>query len=593
MAVMLSMFALLVAGFLMWRDPTPRPAQSGFPLRILATYWLAWGALGLIWTVNEYQTQMWFLYASLAVLVFALVSRLTKPEKGWLISSYLWIAAAASVFGYFLFLTGEYERFTTSYYWANPAAAYLFPAAMIAVWRFLTTRSWISALQTLMILPAFWLTDSRGMILAATLVLILAIITSSTLRQKWLGVVGIIVLTFLLGIGITFIRIQYFEQSGITPGSRFSEAAQGESQSGKDRINYLESSFEIWKDNPIQGSGPGTFGTVHPQYQKDVKSAANDPHNYLAQTLAEQGMIGLLILIYLALVFYFGILRGPRSTPENGAIALAALALGIHFCLDIDSRYPSLIALLATLGGVVYRPWKIRLFAPRHSWILGALIIIGVLLSASNYVSNVAAEDGEIHNENRRIDLATTSFERARNQLVYNPDVWTQEGIDYYTMAAITGGSKQTYEPLARDRAKEAIKRDPNDSQHYFLMGRIERLAGRQDEAIYSYKKALELDPLNHPEYYVDLAVVYNQKGDSPAAERTIKEGLKLYPDAVIKNRSADRDIKPAIANLLVLQAKTKLDRGENESARSDLRRAKKLDPKNRDIETLRAPAGL
>jgi tetratricopeptide (TPR) repeat protein len=175
---------------------------------------------------------------------------------------------------------------------------------------------------------------------------------------------------------------------------------------------------------------------------------------------------------------------------------------------------------------------------------------------------------------------------------VYDPTNWTAEGIDYYTLAGATGDSK-TYLPLARTSAEAAIARDPRDSQNYFLLARIERLAGNRTAALADYRQTLRLDPWNHPDYYLDLASLLLQTGQTAAGRQVVSRGLGLYPDTVIANRNADPTIKPAVAELLVLQAADRLQQGNTSGAVSDLDRALRLDPTNQDARQLAATHGL
>lgn len=555
LAVVISAFGLLVASYLLSRRPEQHRVAT-LPLRFLAVLWLGWGTLSLIWTVNRYDSELWLLYAILGVLVFTVATSLTLAEKAQLLAGYVWVAVVAAIYGFYLYFTGDYGRLTSSFYWANPCAAFLLPATFIAGWRWLELKgverfsrtAWLRIIQTLILGTAVWLTDSRGAILAAAIVLAIALFASS-LRHRILYVLAIIVVAFGLSLGASALRTHFLHHASVTPGSRFAEAAEGESTSLKDRENYLISAFAIWRNHPLLGSGAGTYGTEHPRYQRNVVSASNDAHNIFAQGLAEQGLIGLLILIYLLVVVAVGVSRGVQREPQLAVVAAAAGMLLFHFGLDIDDRYPALIALLALLAGVCYQPWRLWPVIGYKRWAPPALFLPAILLSVSAYQSSVQDNHGIIYDENHDLTTAAASYARAHTGLVYNPDTWGAEGIDYYTLAGITGGSHR-YLPLARDRAQQAIARDRDDSQHYFLLARVDRLDGQLAAAETAYRRALQLDPWNHPEYYVDLATLQIERGEKAAARTTVQTGLDLYPAAVVANRSTDPTVKPAVAEL-------------------------------------------
>lgn len=589
-AVLISVFGLTISLFLLLRHASS-PRVASFPLRVLTTLWLGWAGLSLVWTVNRFETEMWILYALIAVVTFAVSARLSLPQKLQLLEGYAWVATFAALYGLYLYLTGDYARLTSSFYWANPCAAYLLPATFWAGWRWVSDskRSWIGVvhgLQLAILGASVWLTDSRAALLVAAAVLAMTL-SSRAVRQRWVLIAGIIGTTFVLSLGVAALRSHIVHQSVTAPGSRFAEAARGESTSVEDRVNYLKSSAQIWQKHPIHGTGPGTFGTVHPQFQQRVISASNDPHNYFAQTLSEQGIIGFIILIYLFVMLSIGMVRGVAREPVLAAAAAGAGVLLLHFGLDIDGRYPALIALLAMLIGVCYQPWHHWQLRSSQRASLLAVLILALILSIGAYRSSVAFSNGQIYDDNHQLAQAAESYAAAHESPVFNPNVYTAEGIDYFTLANLTGGSKR-YLPAAKSSAHKAIAADPNSSQAYQLLGRVEELDGRHTAATNAFKTAIRLDRWNHPEYYVDIAALYLRQGKVQSAQSLIAQGLELYPDEVVQNRSADATIKPAVAELLALRAAERLSQGATASAQRDITRALRLDPHNRDAIRLK-----
>ncbi|HSX41336.1 MAG TPA: O-antigen ligase family protein [Candidatus Saccharimonadales bacterium] len=586
-ALLISAFAVVIGSIAMWRRPEPARTVASWPLKAVLTIFTAWAVLGLLWTVNRYDTEVWLTYWALALAVFILVGNLTKSAKQRLIDGYLWIATAAALYGFYQYFTGDYDRLTSSFYWANPAAAFLLPAVIIGVWRWASQRSPVALVQSAIVLIAFWLTDSRGAILVLILVAIAAA-TRPTVRQKSWLIITLALITFGLSLGFSWMRVHEFHHSGLTPGSRFAEAANGESTSGRDRLSYLVSSFRILAKNPVQGTGPGTFGTVHPQFQGQVSQAGSDAHNIYVQSLAEQGLIGFLLVIWIVCLMLAGLWRGVIREPTMAAVALAAVALALHFGLDIDGRYPALVVLLGALIGLVYQPLVYRKVTWKRAVGL-PLLLAGLLLAAiSLYQSSVWADKGKLAQDNHDLKAAAGDYSQAHTGWVYNPDYWTAEGIDYYSLAGITGGSKQ-YEPLALDRANHAVAVDPQDSQHYFLRARIHRLQGKLTDAQSDYNQALRLDHLNHPYYYADLASLELQMGKETDAVHIATQGIILYPQKVIDSRPADVSIRVAVSQLYTIRAAIELKNGQN--AADDINHALKLNPVNTEALQLRAQA--
>jgi tetratricopeptide (TPR) repeat protein len=266
-------------------------------------------------------------------------------------------------------------------------------------------------------------------------------------------------------------------------------------------------------------------------------------------------------------------------------VELAVLVLLMHFGLEIDSSYPTMIALLFMTVGIVYQPMHHRKLRGVQLVAVPAVAILLAAVAISLNFSRVQADRGSIANDNHDYSAAAGYYAKAHSGLAYNPDNWTAEGIDDYALAGITGS--KAYLALAKDRANQAIARDPKDSQHYFLRARTERLGGDYNSAITDYENALKLDMYNHPDYYLDLAQTKLQQGDKQAAQAVALRGLSLYSDSVIAQRSADPAIKPAVAGLLVVTSYEQIAQGNMQEAKRSLNRALRLDPNNFDAQTL------
>lgn len=552
LAMLISAAGLAVAGLLALRRYDLGGVTSSFLVVSIAA-WLGWGALSQLWSVNRYQSQLWLLMMLLAALAAFITVIQPKLNRRYLLGGYIAIATVFTLFGLWMYFTGDYDRFTSTFYWANPAAAYLMPAVILAGWWGITRRNYWLMAAAFITATGFWLADSRGATLVLLLVLVPIFLFVAQVRRRWKGILLIALLSFAAAWGLSQLK----SDAAVKPGSRYAEAVQGESTSGNDRLSYLQASFAIWWDNPGVGTGAGTFGTVHPQYQQRPTSAATDPHNIYVQALVEQGIVGASLLAWVLFLIMVGVVHGVARHPERAPIAVAAVGLLIHFGLDINGRYPALLALVAVLLALAYRP-IVSSAPPRHARpTITLLLVLALGLAALNFQSATARQHAQIYNDNFELDRAVAANEQARSVLVYDPDAWNAEGIDYYVLATINENKARNLE-LARDRANQAIQRDQLDAQHYFLLARIDRFDKNYQSALYNYQRALQLDPQNHAEYYADLALLQFETGDKAAAQQTIATALGKYSDEVIKNRSADTQMKPAVEALRQLQEEIK-----------------------------------
>jgi O-antigen ligase len=565
--------------------------RAGLWLRRWWWGFVLWSAVSMSWSLNHYQTARALMVLAVATGVF-LVAQAVKERSDTWIKAYLWLAAAASMAGVWIYLTGRYERLTSVFYWANPFAAWLLPAVVLGFWNYAKgskeaglevpgrerLSSWARLLQASIIAAAFILTDSRS----AALVLAVAIIgVLSVVRLKppvWRRLAAATVLALALVWGINAIRTAG-ENVTLTPGARFTEAVRGESNSGNDRWNYLKSTFLIWQDYPWVGTGAGTYASIHPQYQIRTESAAAHAHNYYAQVLAELGVVGFVLLLGVVGALGAGTWESVKRNRQQVPLAMALVLLVVHFGLDIDTQYPAIVWLAAALAGLVYQGREAKAGRGGGRWAL-ALMALMTLPVTSLYRSELAGRWGSDSQQEGDLALAAEWFNRAQSGITYNPDYVTAEGINYLVLAK-KEVDRDTNLALALDRANQATRLDPADSQHNLLAARVNVEKRNFDEAARFYRLALEKDPYNEPDLYSELTGVELERGHMEAALEYANQGLGHYSDRVLGRRAADEDLPRRVARLHVSRAAVRLRLGDENGAREDAEKALQWHPES------------
>lgn len=97
-----------------------------------------------------------------------------------------------------------------------------------------------------------------------------------------------------------------------------------------DRIELWKAALHIFRDNPITGSGPGTYPLMQEDYREGSRSRSihASPHNIFLAVLADTGLIGLLALGFLLLQsLYMSILllKGGDSLDMGLVAALGGI----------------------------------------------------------------------------------------------------------------------------------------------------------------------------------------------------------------------------------------------------------------------------
>jgi O-antigen ligase len=546
--------------------------------------------MSLMWTAHRYSTIMWLEVWGLVGLTFRLstVVAVSKQGRDWILKAYLAVAAVFAVGALGMFVTGGYERLTGTFYWPNPAAAYLLPALMLAMDGVRRARSrrllviWFGLLT--LFGSAFWLTGSRAAMLVLAFVMVLFCLFYSIKRQVWITILFSILSVLSLSIGLTWLAGALGSHHSVAaPVARFGEVVSGQSQSGRDRFQYVESALEMWFAHPFGGVGAGAYGSVHPAYQATVVSAAADAHNWYIQMLAELGIVGAMMLAALILAWLFGVLRRLVQSPELLPLALGIGALAIHLGLDIDAAYPALLLTLVMLAGVIWRPlaataWR----SVGPVWLVGA--VLGLIPAVSVYESTPWVTRAQAAQVDSDYELAVHDYDLALAGLVINPDWLSGRGINELALAEVARGENRDPGAFVRAAlvdAHEAQKLDAYDGQHWQLEGRILAEQQHWPEAERAFRQALARDHLNRPDYALDLARVEVQMGRGAAARQIAEAMLTNYPAAVVANRAADETLKPALADLETVVGNLEMVDGNLAAAARAARRSLDLVPGN------------
>src|SRR2546426_6334600 len=254
-------------------------------------------------------------------------------------------------------------RWSSTFYWPNPFAAFLLLVLPVELSRCVYAPGARGALAhgalSVVLAGSLVLTYSRG---AWASLLIVAPLAAFTLRGiPWTRAAFRLV---LIGLA-TAVAVVVLTRGPGTP--LFEGGLTGRATSISDAADYsLGGHLHFWRaglaifaDHPVAGTGPGTFGTVHAAYQRDVRYYARDAHSLYVQTAAEQGTAGLVALAVLLSVLataWISALRAsrrPDSYPLVVGIGLGLTAFFVHSGLDMDWMFPANPAMAMVMAGAL------------------------------------------------------------------------------------------------------------------------------------------------------------------------------------------------------------------------------------------------
>ncbi|MFO7571919.1 MAG: O-antigen ligase family protein, partial [Gaiellaceae bacterium] len=109
------------------------------------------------------------------------------------------------------------------------------------------------------------------------------------------------------------------------------------------RRDYWRAAWDQWQEDPVSGGGAGAFGDF---WKRTTGTGARDAHSLYLETLAELGVIGLILLVAVIVIPIFAAVLARRGSFVPTALAVYTAFL-VHAGLDWDWEMP-----VVTLSGL-------------------------------------------------------------------------------------------------------------------------------------------------------------------------------------------------------------------------------------------------
>ncbi|MBU0597670.1 O-antigen ligase family protein [Patescibacteria group bacterium] len=360
------------------------------------------------------------------------------------------------------------------------------------------------------------------------------------------------------------------------------------------RLNFMQSAFDIFRDNILIGTGLATYQDIYPQYAQNILEQPKYVHNYYLQTAAELGLFGILSLLGFVIALLIKIYRIIRNNfndqiqkPYFLSLGLGVLALVIHALFDFGWQFPAVFLLFWITGGLLvaqdsgHESEKQSVKNKRHLLDISfkaLLIIISLGLLARGitlFMSQSDFDRGLAKQETGQTLAAAELYERA---ISYDPSPYK---IRTYSQSVIN---------LARETKKtdsfdftntekillNSIKYNKLDYYLYNQLGTLYYIQGKVDEAQEQYKTAIIYDPIFHPNFYYDLAWLNFEAGDYGQSMNIITQILNEYGSTSV---TTNPNLATQLAFLHLLLGKNYSVTGDNKAAREQYLLALELRP--------------
>ncbi len=319
--------------------------------------------LSTVFSVAPYKSFGFFAllltYTSLFYAVYSL--NLKEKEIKIILSVIVGISAMLVLWGAYMFTGSSYPRMISLFFWPNAFAGYLLFSLPIALGFYIRekhgSRVILLGLTTALIGGALYLTQTRGAFISTAIALLPLLYWTRSVPKKELALkLGGVVLATAGIAGLLFIART--GEIASPPSPSFSNLAEKNDtttgNSAEGRLIFWKNGVEMWRDNPITGTGLNTWEDVYPQYQDSPINFARRAHNQYVQWLAETGVIGITPFLAFTVLIIWGGIKAMRR--ENFyAVVIFAGVFGslMHNFVDFDWYFPANALTFWILAGIL------------------------------------------------------------------------------------------------------------------------------------------------------------------------------------------------------------------------------------------------
>jgi tetratricopeptide (TPR) repeat protein len=381
-------------------------------------------------------------------------------------------------------------------------------------------------------------------------------------RTAGIALVSLLVLVLLAGLGALAATkrgltgtISHDLSSLTNPNARVPQNTPGRLTAvGSVRARYWKEALEVFKAHPVLGAGAAGYATARLRYRTldlDVRQA----HGYVVQTLADLGIVGLVLT--LALLIAWLLAAGRSTRPFNRRWILGRSPPSLAWRREPLAYTPERVGMLAMLCIVVV--FGVHSFADWTWYVPGDAVV--ALLCAGWLAGRGPLSAGRLQAPAGSPAAAPAALDvRAQDaSLAYAPDspprrvpsaralgpvrigvaiavvvgallaAWTEWQPQRSVEASEQAIALIKQNPMeALDAAQVGVERDPLSAVALFRLSSVEHAIGESALARATLQKAVHLQPSN-PETWLTLGE-YDMTNNPRAAVQELRAAVYLNP---------------------------------------------------------------
>jgi tetratricopeptide (TPR) repeat protein len=258
--------------------------------------------------------------------------------------------------------------------------------------------------------------------------------------------------------------------------------------SGSFRPELWEVAWDEYRDNPILGGGPGTYEQYW-NHHRPIPHIVRDAHNVYLETLAELGVVGLVLLLIVLgapLVAAFGARREPLAIGALGAYVAYLAHAGVDWDWELTGL--TLPALGCGVALLALRPTASEPLVPgpglRFAGAAAAIALAGVALVGLVGASADSASEEAAQASTPDYAEAEEEARKARRWARWSSEPWQRLGEAQFALGELAA---------ARESFRAAIDKEPSDWELWFDLAQVSTGSERRR----ALAEATRLNPLS------------------------------------------------------------------------------------------------
>lgn len=414
----------------------------------------------------------------------------------------------------------------------NWLASYLVIVLPLALSQIFATkvqkRRILFSLTTLIIFIALMLTNSRAGLAGATsaLFVFFFLIGARQIRKNlkiFLAILVPIIIIVIIAGSTLFARIY--------EAVSFKSQPQGGTESGQIRLIVWQGAIEIFRHNPILGTGPETFAYSYYKYRPPAHNLTtewnffyNKAHNEFLNYLANLGILGFGAYLSFLLTTIFTLWRANTTLAKSVMSALVGYQTTIFFGFStVATQTLMFLMVAAALVTLAPKTWQINLKLPTFGRLIIGLVIVLMGIATLASIARLFLADVLVNRASYSLAISTHPTE---NPFYLADAAYATALSDSAHNFFYSGSLAQKAEILAPNNLIVLRK----VANAYFLISQSDK--NYEDDAIRVAQRLTQLAPTD-PQSYLAAAKIQIGLDKIDDAQKTLATALQLKPDYV------------------------------------------------------------